>query len=125
MRRVVVGFDAAVAMVFGVLSAVKPVDIYGTIVDLTPLEAHHGTVAALTSMSLFYVLWGGVAVVALFASGGTQRALLVLLALRHVVFGVKGLLEAGASWQVGSPLPDLVIHGAFTVALLVLAARQR
>jgi hypothetical protein len=40
--------------------------------------------------------------------------------------GLKGLSEAGAPWQVGDPVPDLVIHTGFVLAYaicLVLAAR--
>ena len=46
--------------------------------------------------------------------------------LRHLLSGLKGWSEASASWQVGDPVPDLVIHAMFVTAysvLLVLALR--
>jgi len=129
MRRavkVVLVLDGAVALLFGLSSALRPVEIYGTLVNLEPLALHQGTVAALTSLSVFYVLFGALALVAVQATGTTQLALVGILAARHLLSGGKGVMEAGASWQVGNPLPDLVIHALFVVsyAVVVVALRR-
>lgn len=118
--------DAVIACAFGVVSWLRPVEIYGTIVDLEPLADHAGTVAALTSLSMFYALFGAVAAVAFFTPAPHRWALTAVLLLRHALSGLKGLVEAGAPWQIGDPIPDLVIHALFVLVYgigLALAAR--
>ncbi|PTL85923.1 hypothetical protein [Vitiosangium sp. GDMCC 1.1324] len=116
------GFDALIAITFGVLSGLRPVEIYGSIVNLEPLALHEGTVATLTSLSLFYALIGGICLTTIWVQGPQRLALAGLMLLRHLLSGLKGAFEAGASWQVGSPVPDLVIHSLFVVLYTVLLA---
>lgn len=113
---VVLGLDAFIAISFGVASGFWPLSTFGTIVRLQPPEQHAATIAALTTVSLFYVLMGLLCLATLKLPGDQQRWLVLILCLRHVLSGVKGLLEVGADWQVGNPVPDLVIHLVFGLA---------
>lgn len=110
---VVLGLDALIAISFGLASGFWPLATFGTIVRLQPPEQHAATIAALTTVSLFYVLMGLVCLATLALPKDQQRWLVLILCLRHVLSGVKGLLEGGADWQVGNPVPDLVIHAFF------------
>lgn len=113
--RYVLALDALIAISFGAASGLMPLKIYGSIVSLE----HPATLAALTSLSLFYALLGTICIVAIFSPRPQQLALAGVMLARHLLSGIKGVFEAGASWQVGNPTPDLVIHGAFVLLYAV------
>lgn len=113
--RYVFAVDALIAISFGAASGLMPLKIYGSIVNV----GAPATVAALTSLSLFYVLLGAVCVVAFFAPRSQQLALGGVMLARHLLSCLKGVAEVGAPWQVGDPKPDLIIHAGFITAYLV------
>ncbi|MBM4782135.1 MAG: hypothetical protein GQE15_31025 [Archangiaceae bacterium] len=116
---IVLGLDALIAISFGVASGFWPLATFGTIVRLQPPEQHTATIAALTTVSLFYVLMGLVSLATLLLPRAAQPWFVLILCLRHLLSFVKGLMEAGAGWQIGSPVPDLVIHSVFGLAYLL------
>lgn len=125
---IVLGLDALIAISFGVVSGFWPLATFGTIVRLQPPEQHPATIAALTTVSLFYVLMGLVCLATLALPMAERAWFVLVLGLRHLLSGGKGLMEAGADWQIGSPVPDLVIHTVFGVAyacVFVLLLRER
>lgn len=110
------GLDAFIAITFGLLSGLWPVDVFGTIVQLQPTGQHTATIAALTTVSLLTLLIGLVCLATLALPNQQRRWLVLVFCVRHLSFGLKDLAEAGADWQVGSPVPDLVIHSFFALA---------
>lgn len=118
--------DALLALAFGVASWCRPLQTYGTIVQLDPVESHLGAIAALTSLSMYYTLSGVTCLLAAIMPTPYRQWLASVMLLRHLASGVKGYFEVGAPWQIGSPWPDLGIHVAFTLGYaVVLGAANR
>ncbi len=116
--------DAALALGFGVVSGFWPRQTFGTIVQLHPAEAHEATVAALTSLSLYYCLIGLVCLTALKTPPPSRYWIAFVMFARHLTSGVKGYSEVGAAWQIGNPWPDLAIHATFVVLYAAFIARE-
>ena len=105
--------DALLALGFGAASWLAPLDTYGTIVDVNPPGAHQATLAALTSLSMGYLFVGAVCAFAVVLPAAHRSRFAGIMLLWHAAAWGKGYSELGASWLVGDPIPDLVIHGVF------------
>lgn len=88
--------DALLALGFGVASWCRPLQTYGTIVQLAPIENHLGTIAALTSLSLYYALIGVTCLLATRMPAPYRQWLASVMLLRHLASGLKGYFE---SWS--------------------------
>ena len=123
----VFGIDAVLLVGFGIASWLYPLSTYGTIVDLNDLGAKPAvTMAALSGLSVFYLVTGLVCLCATVMPPPHSLCLALVMLARHAWVGVQGYRNVGQEWIVGNPWPDIVIHGAFVLAysfLVYMVAR--
>lgn len=118
---VVFGIDALLSIGFGIVSWLRPLSTYGTIVDLSDVGAEPAvTMALLSGLSVFYVLIGLVCLCATVMPAPHNARLALVMIARHAWVGIQGYRNVGQEWIVGNPWPDVVIHGAFVLAYSLL-----
>lgn len=113
---VVFGIDALLSVGFGVASWLHPLSTYATIVDLTDSRTSPVTMAALSGLSVFYVVIGLACLCASFMPPRQAVGLAFVMLARHAWVGIQGYRDVDQEWIVGNPWPDIVIHGAFVLA---------
>jgi hypothetical protein len=116
---VIFGVDALISMGFGVASWLAPHATYGTIVNLQGSGDAGVLLAALGSLSLFYVFVGAVCATAVWMQPPHNVRIAAVMVVRHAWIGVKGFQEANSAWIVGNPWVDIAIHSAFVLAYTV------
>jgi len=122
----VFGIDALLSVGFGVASWLYPHSTYATIVDLSDPGTSPVAMAALSGLSVFYVVIGLVCLCASLMPPQQTLGLAFVMLARHAWVGVQGYRDVGQEWIVGNPWPDIVIHAAFVLAysfLVFTAAR--
>lgn len=119
--------DGLLALGFGLASWWAPMATFGTIVDIRGAGAPGLVLAALSSLSILYVVVGLVCLVAATLPPVYRRRLALVMAVNHAWAGAKGLHEVGQAWLIGNPWPDIAIHSTLVVAyaLLVTLGRMR
>ena len=123
---VVFGIDALLSVGFGVASWLYPLSIYATIVDLADPGTSPVTMAALSGLSVFYVVTGLVCLYASFMPLRQALGLALVMLARHAWVGIQGYRNIGQEWIIGNPWPDILIHSAFVLAysfLVLMAVR--
>src|SRR5688572_9927806 len=114
--------DGALSVGFGLASWLAPQSTFGTNVDLAGAPQDDVLLAALGSISVLYFFVGITCALAAALPVVHRIRFAVMMALAHLVTGLKGLADIGREWLIGNPWPDIVIHSAFLIAYLILAA---
>ncbi len=119
--------DGLLAVSFGLASWLAPQATFGTIVAIADAPPDSLVLAALASVSSFYVVTGLLCLVGAVTPPPHKHLLVAVMATRHAWIGIKGLGELGREWLVGDPWPDLIIHAAFVAlyAALLCVIRLR
>lgn len=122
LLSVVLVIDGLVSLGFGLASWFAPQATLGTILAIKGADDTGLLMAALRTLSQMYVLLGVIGLVCAAAPLVHRIRFALVLALGHLAMELKGFSEIGRHWLIGNPWPDIVIHSAFVVAYLSLAA---
>lgn len=125
MLKVTFIADALLAVGFGLFSWADPLGTFGSIVAVGADD--EVALSALRGMSTLYVIVGAACGAAATLPFTLATRFGAVMALRHAWVGLQGVVDREASWLVGDPWPDIVIHAVFFVsyaAALLLARRQ-
>ena len=122
LLSIVMLIDGALALGFGLASWFAPHATFGTIVAIQGIQDDGLLTSALGALSLNYVVLGLVCLVSAALPHAHRIRFAWVLALGHMAAELKGFSEIGSDWLIGNPWPDIVIHSAFVIAYLALAA---
>lgn len=124
--QVVLGIDGCIMLAFGAYSLHAPEATYATIVDIAGAGSGTALVMALCrSLSIFYVLLGGVALIAARLPVSTSLPFAAMMVVQHAWTGADKWRDVGSAWLIGNPWPDIVIHLVFVLAYLLTTLHAR
>ena len=125
LLSIVLLIDGALSLGFGLASWFAPHATLGTIVAIEGAPDDALIMSALATLSQMYVLLGLICLVSAALPVAYRIRFALVLALGHLAAELKGFSEIGRDWLIGNPWPDIVIHSAFVIAYLALAAAAR
>jgi hypothetical protein len=116
---IILAIDALLAIGFGLASYIAPESTYATIVDLRGVTEHSLTSSILGSLSVFYVVIGGVCLAAVFMPAPHDLRVAGVMFVQHAWIGLRGVHDMARPWIIGNPWPDIGIHSFFVIAYAI------